>query len=455
MEAVFHNVEFSNSSHGVTVRHAQMRHRVQCRTPDQHLRRLPGKLPRTHSLSEDRFHPIHLRLGQAAPMIADFLLPLFPSYLADSAQILIPNQAFRFAVAMLPDLRIPLRRYRRLGFSFPDRFITTAFVIRAIAADLSHLFSDLLKQVFEHLRVGDVVGRHHRRDDLTRAFIRAEMQFPPSPPFAVTMLANFPFTFTKDFHPRRIDDHMQRFVLCAARQGDFQHRTAAAQLAVMHHRQVQAEQPHQGTHQALGGAQGQMVNLFERRHRQDRRVGVGARSTALAGFFGVAPSRNHVITDPEGQASALDKRGVIVFPVAETVAAFGFLGLHTSRLPALSSPCFMQQSHFDILKKQLEELDERFQQWIEPIERVHMISMYKVNKDEYTLADHEREVKEIAQTQMAQYDPYQHMYALLDQLCPIYLGADPQQRAEIRLAVIDKEGIWSGLINYMYRAAER
>ena len=109
----------------------------------------------------------------------------------------------------------------------------------------------------------------------------------------------------------------------------------------------------------------------------------------------------------------------------------------------------------DILKKQLEELDERFQQWIVPIERVHMVSMYKVNKDGYTLADHERDVKEIAQIQIAQYDPYQDMYALLDQLCPIYLSAGPQQRAEIRSAVSDKEGIWSGLINYVYRAADR
>jgi hypothetical protein len=32
-----------------------------------------------------------------------------------------------------------------------------------------------------------------------------------------------------------------------------------------------------------------------------------------------------------------------VFPVAETVGLLGFLFLHKSRIPALSSPCFMQQ----------------------------------------------------------------------------------------------------------------
>jgi hypothetical protein len=47
------------------------------------------------------------------------------------------------------------------------------------------------------------------------------------------------------------------------------------------------------------------------------------------------------------------------------------------------------------------------------------------------------------------------MYALFDKLCPIYLAASPQHRSEIRSVVSNKEGIWSGLINYAYRAAER
>jgi hypothetical protein len=58
------------------------------------------------------------------------------------------------------------------------------------------------------------------------------------------------------------------------------------------------------------------------------------------GFTRVAPHRQGLVTDPEREASALAKSGVIVFPIAETVATFGFLGLHTReylhyRLPAL------------------------------------------------------------------------------------------------------------------------
>src|SRR5262249_17070565 len=99
------------------------------------------------------------------------------------------------------------------------------------------------------------------------------------------------------------------------------------------------------------GAQRQMVDLFERRHAKDRCIAVGAWMAGLAGFLSVAPSRDQVIANPEGETSALHERGVIVFPVAEMIGAFGFLGLHTSRIPALSSPCFMQQSRLQLLKR--------------------------------------------------------------------------------------------------------
>src|SRR5436853_4085093 len=113
MEEVFHNLEFENGSHGVTVRHSQMRHLIQGRASDQHLRRLPSKLPRADSPSEDRFHSKHLRLGQTPSVITHFLLPPLAPHFPNPPQVLIANQAFLFAVAMLPDLRIAARRDRR------------------------------------------------------------------------------------------------------------------------------------------------------------------------------------------------------------------------------------------------------------------------------------------------------------------------------------------------------
>src|SRR5205085_10913106 len=193
MEADCHKVELRNRSQRIAVGHPQMRHRIQRRTPDQHLRRLPSKLPRTDAVSEDRLHSKHLRLGQAAPMIPYFLLPLLTPHLANSSQMLIANQSLFFTIAVLPDPSIAARRDGRLGFSFPDRLITIALVIGAIAADLLDLRIDLLKQVFEYLRIGDVVSRHHGGNDLTGGLIGTNVQLAPSAAFRVAVLTNFPF----------------------------------------------------------------------------------------------------------------------------------------------------------------------------------------------------------------------------------------------------------------------
>src|SRR5437763_9263681 len=149
MEAVFHIIEFENSSDGVTVGHSLMRHGVQGRTPDRHLRRLPRKSPRADPLSEDRLHPKHLRLGQTPPVIAHFLLPLFAPDLPDAPQILIADQPLLLTIAVLPYLRIPLRRYRRPRFALADGFIAIALVIRAIAANLLNLLLDLLHHLLQ------------------------------------------------------------------------------------------------------------------------------------------------------------------------------------------------------------------------------------------------------------------------------------------------------------------
>src|SRR5437764_7163777 len=147
MEAAFHNVELANGLHRITVGHAQMRHRIQGRTPDQHLRRLPGKLPRADAVAEDRLDSKHLRLGQTPPMIAHFLLPLFAPDLPDAPQVLIADQPLLLTIAVLPYLRIPSRRYRRPRFALADGFIAIALVIRAIAANLLNLLLDLLKHL--------------------------------------------------------------------------------------------------------------------------------------------------------------------------------------------------------------------------------------------------------------------------------------------------------------------
>jgi hypothetical protein len=107
------------------------------------------------------------------------------------------------------------------------------------------------------------------------------------------------------------------------------------------------------------------------------------------------------------------------------------------------------------LKERLNELEERYQEWVGPINQVIRECIYKVNRDGYTPADFDRDVKRVKDKQLAEYDPYQDMHDFIDELCPAYLDAASQQRAEIRAAVSDKAGLLSALLGYVYGSASR
>ena len=107
------------------------------------------------------------------------------------------------------------------------------------------------------------------------------------------------------------------------------------------------------------------------------------------------------------------------------------------------------------LIQRLDDLEERYQEWVEPINRVIQECLFKINRDGYTSADFDRDVRAIKEKQRAKYDPYQAIYELLDELCPAYVEASAEQRAAMRAAVSEKDGVLSALLGYAYRAAGR
>lgn len=322
----------------VAVGHPQVRHPVQRRAPHQQLRRLPVKAPRPDSLAKDHLHPEDCRLGQRAPMVVTFALPLRPPRAADAAQVLIAEVAFGFRVAVLPDARPLLRRDRRPRFPPSNRVVTVAAIIRPIGGDLLDLVLDLLKQVWQDLRVFETIGRDHSGHDLPRRLIHTEVEFAPRAAATPPVLPHLPLTLAINFDARRVHHQMQRARLVPARQGDVERAATAAQGRVTGHAQLDIEQSDDRAQQPAGGPQRQGVNFRERRHAEDGDVGVEGRLPASARARRVLPRRQDLCTDPEGQASAPDQSFVILAPVTETVRAFGFLAFHTSRLPALPSP---------------------------------------------------------------------------------------------------------------------
>ena len=322
----------------VAVGHPEMRHPVQRRAPHQQLRRLPGERARTDSLAKDHLHAKDSRLGQRAPVVAALPLPRRPPLSPDRAQVLIADVPLRTRVAVLPDTRPLLRRDGRARPQLADRVIAVAAVIGPVGRDLPQLTLDLRKQVRQQSRVLERVGRDHGRHELMGGFIHAEVELAPRAATTPSVLAYLPFTFAVDFDARRVNHDVQRLALPPARQFDLQSSAAAAEGRVTGHAQRHAEQPEERARQALGGAQRQVINLFQRCHAEDGGVGVEDRLAALARTRRVVPRGKHLFADPQRQTSAVDESFVILTPVTETVLGLGFLAFHTSRLPALPSP---------------------------------------------------------------------------------------------------------------------
>jgi len=107
------------------------------------------------------------------------------------------------------------------------------------------------------------------------------------------------------------------------------------------------------------------------------------------------------------------------------------------------------------LIQQLDDLEERYQEWVVPINQVIQERLFKINRDGYTSADYDRDIRAIKEKQRAKYDPYQAIYELLDELCPAYVEASAEERAAVRAAVSEKGGVLSALLGYAYRAARR
>src|SRR5919197_745419 len=221
------NVERPTSSVSlrlVAVRHSQVRHLVQSRATDQQLRGLSIKAPRRSSPPEDQLEAKDCCFSQRAPMIVALFLPSGASNSSNPSQILIASQTFTFGVGALPNLGIASRWDRSLRLPLSNCLITITFVVSAVAGNLIDLCIHLIQQLRQHLAIRVIIGRDHCRQYFSTALIDAQMHFAPSATVGITVLADFPFTFAKDFHPGAINHQMHWFVSVPTKQLDLQSR---------------------------------------------------------------------------------------------------------------------------------------------------------------------------------------------------------------------------------------
>ena len=229
MMTVRHTTDSNPCSRGVAVGHTQLCHPVQGRTSDHCLCNFSFKASRTHSLTQDHLHPLHGRLDKAPSVIAYFFFPLLSSHSPNPPQVLIAHQSLCFAVSVLPDARPFLRRDRRPRFVLAYRFLAVALVICFIARDLLNLLINLVKQFRHHLAVSEVVGRQDCCHYLASRFINTDVEFAPGARAGVAVLSDLPLPFTKYFHARRINHHLQGLAPSQAGQDNLKRLAPAAE----------------------------------------------------------------------------------------------------------------------------------------------------------------------------------------------------------------------------------
>src|SRR5436853_3963008 len=129
-------IELPLGRNRIAVRHSQVCHPVQRRTPHKQLSSLSLKAASTNTPAKDRLHSEDLRLCQRPPMIATLTFPLSSPLLSNRTQVLISDMSFSFRITVLPYLRSLLRRNRRPRLSFSNRVIAVAAVICSVGRDL-------------------------------------------------------------------------------------------------------------------------------------------------------------------------------------------------------------------------------------------------------------------------------------------------------------------------------
>src|SRR5918912_274385 len=173
-------------------RHPEVRHPVQRRASNEHLRRLPVKAARADSLAEDHLHAEDRRLSQGAPVVAALALPLCAPLPADGSQVLVAGVALTLRVAVVPDARPISRRDGCSRFPLSYRVITVAAVVGSVRRDPLDLTLDLLKQVGKYLRVFEATGRDGGRHQLMRGLVHREVELAPGAALRVPVLAHLP-----------------------------------------------------------------------------------------------------------------------------------------------------------------------------------------------------------------------------------------------------------------------
>jgi hypothetical protein len=259
-------------------------------------------------------------------MIPTMLFPLFPPFFSDISYGFISLKRRFFAVAMLFDSGIFLRRDHRfdrgvlkrrfiqIGIDFPD-------IIEAISADLFYRLFDPFKQVRDFIAIRDRVGGHLTGQNSPIIGIHSKMYLEPASVFTPAMFFDQPLAFAIDLEPGRIKNHMQGRTRRLATKINAKATGPSRDRGIIRGLDRKSHKREDRVHESFGLAKRQVINLPKGQAGQNGQVRVKDLTPAFV-RPAIGPGRDRVRAEPDRQAATRFQRRIVRRPVLETIDLF-------------------------------------------------------------------------------------------------------------------------------------
>src|SRR3954464_14173152 len=206
-----------------------------------------------------------------------------------------------------------------------DASVYAILIVRPVARDRGDRARDLVEQGADLVTVVNLAARQRCGDDLARVGIHTEVQFPPGPALARTVLLDQPLAGPTQLQPCAVHQQMHGLGIAPCTgvtrpwPGHLQGGCPAAQGGVVRDREIEAEQADDGADQPFGLPVRQTEHSAERQSREDGELGIPGLATPGGAWLSL-PGCDGLVAEPDRQAPALAQAGVIGRPVRDPVA---------------------------------------------------------------------------------------------------------------------------------------
>jgi hypothetical protein len=108
------------------------------------------------------------------------------------------------------------------------------------------------------------------------------------------------------------------------------------------------------------------------------------------------------------------------------------------QIEQLSGNAAIPTSDLARLGQQLGNWLTSYEAWARPLNEYMDTNFFRINRDGYTFEEFESGLEELEAQLLLEYDPYADLFAMLEELCSLYLSSDAATRSQVREMIADR-----------------